>query len=81
MCCFVQVLDMVSDINPFGSGVRMHLGICWLRLRNINVVPSNAILKKKSFVRYAFMSFLSIQSIENNITAEYGNILYFRYAA
>jgi len=27
------------------------------------------------------MSFLSIQSIENNITAEYGNILYFRYAA
>jgi hypothetical protein len=48
----------------------------WLRVRNISVVPSNAYLKKKSFAGYAFMSFLSIQSIENNITAKCGNILY-----
>lgn len=42
MCCFVQVLDKVSDINPFGTDVKMQLGICWLRLRNISIVPSGA---------------------------------------
>jgi len=73
---------MVSDINPFGTGVRMHLGICWLRLRNISVVPNNAYLKKKkALLDIAFISFVSIQSIENNINAEYGSILYLRYAS
>jgi len=33
---------MVSDINPFGTGVKMQLGICWVRLRNISIVPSSA---------------------------------------